>query len=63
MGGLAKIAKAYGGMKINGRDYVWDYVADKAVPADEMPKGSERWKASERMKWAMVSGARRVRDA
>ena len=51
MAGLARIAKAYGGMIINGKCFVWDYVADKAVPEDEMPEGSERWKASESKRW------------
>ena len=48
MAGLARIAKMYGGMKINGQMFVWDYVADEAVPESEMPPGSERRKASER---------------
>ena len=51
MGGLARIAKMYGGMTINGKKFVWDYVADKAVPEEEMPEGSDRWKASEKAKW------------
>lgn len=48
MSGLARICKAYGAMVINGKRYVWDYVADEAVPESEMPFGSERHKASER---------------
>lgn len=57
MGGLARICKLYGAMTITGKDgksvkYVWDYAADKAVPEDEMPFGSERWKVSERTRWA-----------
>lgn len=55
MAGLAKICKAYGGMRIQGKLWVWDYVADKAVPEEEMPFGSERWKASEQVKWAGVA--------
>jgi hypothetical protein len=51
MSGLARIAKMYGGMTINGKRYVWDYVADKAVPESEMPVGSKRWIESERAKW------------
>ena len=47
-----------GGMSIsaNGTNvkYVWDYVADKAVPESEMMPGTERWAASERKKWAVV---------
>lgn len=46
MGGLAKIAKMYGGITIGGKHYVWDYVADVAVPEEEMQPGSARWIAS-----------------
>ena len=51
MSGLARIAKVYGGMVVNGKRYVWDYAQDKAVPESEMPICSERHKASERAKW------------
>ena len=55
MAGLARICKMYGGMTVSdGKHtikYVWDHVADKAVPETEMPLGSERWRASERKKW------------
>lgn len=54
MGGLARMCKAYGAMVINGKRFVWDYVADKAVPEDEMPDGSERWKESERARWSAI---------
>lgn len=57
MGGLARICKRYGRMRINGTMMVWDYVADKAVPESEMPDGSERWKASERKRWTDVRAA------
>ena len=53
MGGLAKIARAFGGITINGKKYVWDYVADKAVPEEEMPFGSERHAASERRRYGV----------
>lgn len=49
--GLQKIAKMYGGIVINGQRFVWDYVAEEAVPEAEMPSGGERWKKSERVKW------------
>lgn len=52
MSGLAKICKAYGSMKINGINFVWDYVEDRAVRESEMPKGSERWKESEAARWS-----------
>ena len=54
MAGLARIAKMYGGIVINGKKYVWDYVADKAVPESEMPFGSDRHKASEKAKYLMA---------
>jgi hypothetical protein len=50
--GLRNIARAYGGMVINGVRFVWDYAADEAVRETEMPFGSERHKASERAKYA-----------
>lgn len=60
MAGLARICQAYGRMKITDKDgksvmWVWDYVANKAVPESEMPMGSERWKASERNKYGAYS--------
>lgn len=51
--GLQKIVRAYGGMNVNGQAYVWDYVAERAVPESEMPFGGDRWKASERAKWCV----------
>ena len=58
MGGLRRICKAYGGMKVTGNsgktiNYVWDYVADQPVPDTEMPQGSDRWKASEMARWGV----------
>jgi hypothetical protein len=57
MGGLRRIAKAYGGIVINGSQYVWDYAADEPVRAEEMPLGSDRWKASERAHLTSSNGA------
>lgn len=54
MSDLRRIAKACGGIVINGKRYVWDYLADKAVPEGEMPEGSERWKASENKRWELT---------
>ena len=51
MAGLARIAKMYGGMTVNGKKYVWDYAIDKAVPAEDMPLGSDRHALSEKMRW------------
>ena len=50
MGGLARIAKMHGGIVVNGQRFVWDYVSDEAVPEQEMPPKSERWRASERVR-------------
>jgi len=58
MGGLRNICKAFGGMKIQGVQWYWDYVADEPVKASEMPIGSERWLASERAKYAQAIDAR-----
>ncbi len=58
MGGLRRIAKMHGGIVINGTRYVWDYVADEAVPEGDMPLGSERWKASERARSSPSSPGR-----
>ena len=57
MSGLRKIAKAYGGMVINGKKFVWDYALDKAVPESDMPFGSEQWLESERVRWCAVMDA------
>ena len=51
MAGLARIAKLYGSIVVNGEKFVWDYIADKAVPEAEMPFGSERHKFSERARF------------
>lgn len=51
MAGLARLAKMYGGITVNGTKMVWDYAEDKAVRESEMPLGSERWKASERVRF------------
>jgi hypothetical protein len=55
--GLAKICKQLGGIRVRDRDgnavdWVWDYATDAAVRSHDMPQGSERWKASERARWA-----------
>lgn len=54
MAGLARITKMLGAIVINDQRFVWDYVADEAVPENEMPFGSERHKASERLRWDNV---------
>ena len=51
MAGLARIAKMYGAIIINGKRYVWDYANEVAVPEEEMPKGSKRHAESERKRW------------
>ena len=59
MSGIRKLCRLYGAIDVrtNRGDhvrYVWDYVANDVVPESEMPKGSERWKASERAKWTAI---------
>jgi hypothetical protein len=66
MAGLRRLAKMFGGLtaistnpvtgEVTKVEHVWDYVADEPTTSDEMPVGSERWKASERVKWANVGG-------
>lgn len=64
MGGLRRICKLYGGMTVSdGKQtihYVWDYAADEPVDKKEMPLGSERWKASERAKYAAITTSQRA---
>lgn len=55
MAGLRNIARAYGGMTINGVKWVWDYAADEPVKESEMPFGGHRWKESERAKYAAIA--------
>lgn len=55
MAGLKRIAKLFGGITVNGKKYVWDYAIDKAVPAEEMPLGSERHALSEKMREEVVA--------
>lgn len=62
MAGLARIARMYGGMVINGVNYVWDYVNEEAVPEKEMPKGSERWQASEKRKYELIKQQQYKKD-
>jgi hypothetical protein len=55
---LRSICKLFGNVTAT-RDghkvqFVWDYAQDKPVLASEMPAGSERWKASEYVRWRQV---------
>lgn len=58
MAGLMRILKRHGAMTVsaNGETirYLWDYARDVPVTEAEMPEGSERWRESERVKWAAV---------
>jgi hypothetical protein len=53
MAGLKKIARMFGGITINSKKYVYDYISDTVVPEDDMPFGSERDKKNERAKMNM----------
>lgn len=50
MAGLARICRSLGSIRIGGKLWVWDYQAEKAVPASEIPEGSDRWKENERLR-------------
>ena len=63
MGGIRKICKMYGGMKIQGKDYVWDYANDEPVPASEMPFGSERHAESEKARWLGMTDKEKNEEA
>lgn len=68
MAGLRRIAKMFGGLtasstdpvtgKVTRVEHVWDYAADEPTTAEEMPVGSDRWKESERVKWAAIASNR-----
>lgn len=58
MGGLARICKAYGGIRFKGADgkevlWVYDYKADKPRLKSEMD--AERKAASEKAKWERIA--------
>jgi len=52
MGGISKICKMYGSIKIQGYLWLWDYVNDKPRLKSEMTK--EEIKASEKAKWGNI---------
>jgi hypothetical protein len=58
MAGLARVLKMYGSMKVTGNDgrsvkWVYDYARDEPVTEDEMPFGSDRHRASERVRYGV----------
>lgn len=62
MAGLARICRLYGRIEVHdgkgGKQlWVWDYVKEEPVIAQDMPTGSERWKASEKAKWGQIKEA------
>ena len=58
MSGLARICKMYGKMKVGGIEWVYDYANDKPVRKEDMPKGSDAWKKSEKAKWSAMKEPR-----
>lgn len=66
MSGLRRICKMYGGMTVSSDGktvhWVWDYAADEPCHREEMPVGSERWKASERAKYANRRASQQDRE-
>jgi len=57
MGGIRRLCKLYGGIKLKGQDgkeveYMWDYAKDEPRIKSEMTK--EEIKASEKAKWEAI---------
>ena len=52
MAGLRMICKMYGGMTINGVEWIWDYHKDEPRLKKEMTK--EELKLSEKAKWTAI---------
>jgi len=70
MGGLVRICKLLGEIKVtsDGKtvEHVWDYDHNRVVTKDEMPIGSDRWKRSEKAKWDKIMREKRreaIQDA
>ena len=63
MGGLVRICKLLGEIKVtsDGKtvEHVWDYDHNRVVTKDEMPIGSDRWKRSEKAKWDKIMREKR----
>ena len=51
MGGLSKICKMYGSIKVNDVEWVYDYAKDKPVLKSDMTE--KDFRESEKAKWAM----------
>lgn len=48
-------AKLHGySIRINGKDYLWDHVNNRAIPEKEMLADKELMAASERIKWGKL---------
>jgi hypothetical protein len=52
MAGLANICKQFGSIKIQGIEWVWDYVQNKPRKKSEMSK--QEITASEKAKWSAI---------
>ena len=52
MGGIARMCKLYGKMRIGNVMWVWDYARDIPVKEKEMTK--EQCKESEKVKWQQI---------
>ena len=49
-------AKLYGySIRVNGKDYLWDHVNNRAIPEKEMLADKELMAASERIKWGKLA--------
>lgn len=54
MGGLRRLCRLYGSIKIGDARHVWDYALDEPALEKDMPVGSERWKASEKARAELI---------
>ena len=55
MRGLEKVCKIYGRVKCGDVMVAWDYVNDCAVPEKELMADKERYAASEKAKYRILS--------
>lgn len=60
MGGVRRIARAYGGMVINGERWIWDYGQDRAISPAEQRDRAEKAKAERK---ARAERKRAAQDA
>jgi hypothetical protein len=57
-GGLRMIARAYGGIRINGEDWLWDYAQDRAISPAELREREAKAKAEREAKREQMRAAK-----